>query len=225
MIQIKNLSKSYGMNKVLDNINITFDKGKICGIVGVNGSGKTTLFRCIAGLESYYGEVVSERSPLKDYMGFLFTEPYFFSKITGEEYIRLLCNARDVKVPDLIEKNIFDLDLNQYAATYSTGEKKKLALLAILLQDNQCFILDEPFNGIDIHSSILLVDIIKAIGKKGKSVIISSHIFSTLSSVCDEIYLLEDSHIIRKVLKEDFDKLEDEMKEFAIGDKIKRLGL
>ena len=155
MISIQNLSKSFGTKQVLKNINAQFDRGQVYGIVGENGAGKTTLFRCIAGLENYEGQIISELNPLKNYLGLLLTEPFFFAKITGKEYIRLLCNARKKEVLKIDEKNIFDLPLNQYASTYSTGMKKKLALLAILLQENQYFIFDEPFNGVDIHSNII----------------------------------------------------------------------
>lgn len=225
MISIQNLSKNFGTKQVLKNINIRFDKGKVCGIVGENGAGKTTLFRCIAGLENHEGQIESEHNPLKNYLGLLLTEPYFFSKITGKEYIRLLCNARKKEVSNIDDKNIFDLPLNQYASTYSTGMKKKLALLAILLQENQCFILDEPFNGIDIHSNIIIVDLIHKLKALGKTVIISSHIFSTLSDTCDEIYLLHDGEIIKKVFREDFETLKLEMKQFTVGNKIEKLGL
>ena len=225
MISIHNLSKNFGAKQVLKNINIQFDKGNVYGIVGENGAGKTTLFRCIAGLENYDGQINSELNPLKNYLGLLLTEPFFFTKITGKEYIRLLCNARKKEVSKIDDKNIFDLPLNQYASTYSTGMKKKLALLAILLQENQCFILDEPFNGVDIHSNIIIVDLIRKLKALGKTVIISSHIFSTLSDTCDEIYLLKDGEIVKKVFRENFKALELEMKEFTIGNKIEKLEL
>jgi len=225
MISIQNLSKSFGTKQVLKNINIQFAKGQVCGIVGENGAGKTTLFRCIAGLETYEGQINSELNPLKNYLGLLLTEPFFFTKITGREYIRLLCNARKKEIANIDDKNIFDLPLNQYASTYSTGMKKKLALLAILLQENQYFILDEPFNGVDIHSNIIIVDLVHKLRELGKTVIISSHIFSTLSDTCDEIYLLKDGEIIKKVFREDFEALELEMREFTVGNKIEKLEL
>ncbi len=154
MIKIKGLSKSYNSNEVLKEINMEFSRGKVSGIVGENGAGKTTLFKCIAGLESYIGEVLSDVQPLKNYLGLLLTDPFFFSKITGKEYIRLLCNARGKRNINIDQKNIFDLPLNQYASTYSTGMKKKLAITAILLQENEYIILDEPFNGVDIQSNM-----------------------------------------------------------------------
>lgn len=225
MITINNLSKSYGSKKVLKQINISFEKGRVYGIVGENGAGKTTLFKCIAGLESHDGKIESDFVKLKDVLGFLQTDPYFFSKITGGEYLRLLCNARNIKELNFQEKNIFDLPLNQYASTYSTGMKKKLALTAVLLQQNKFFILDEPFNGVDIQSNIIITEIIHRLKALGKTIIISSHIFSTLNDTCDEIFLLKEGEIIRKVKQEEFQELEEEMKTFSIGNAIEKLQL
>jgi ABC-2 type transport system ATP-binding protein len=225
MIAIRNLSKKYGTNEVLKNINIEFDKGKVYGIVGENGAGKTTLFRCIADLENYEGEITSNPNPIKNHLGLLLTEPFFFQKITGKEYIQLLCNARKIKMTDIENRNIFDLPLNQYASTYSTGMKKKLALTAILLQGNEFFILDEPFNGVDIQSNIIITEIIHQLKTLDKTVIISSHIFSTLSDTCDEIHLLGKGSFIKSVQKTHFQALETEMKQTTIGKKIDKLGL
>jgi len=225
MIAVRNLFKKYGTNEVLKKVNVQFDKGNVYGIVGENGAGKTTLFRCIAGLENYEGEVISDLKPLKNHLGLLLTDPYFFQKITGAEYIRLLCNARNTKIADIESRNIFDLPLNQYASVYSTGMKKKLAITAILLQGNQYFILDEPFNGVDIHSNIIITEIIHKLRALNKTVIISSHIFSTLSETCDEIHLLSKGEFVKSVKRGNFSELESEMKGITIGNKIEKLGL
>jgi ABC-2 type transport system ATP-binding protein len=225
MIKIKALHKHFGSHEVLKNVNLEFSTGHVYGIVGENGAGKTTLFRCIAGLENYQGEITADQNPLKNHLGLLLADPFFFSKITGKEYIRLLCNARGIELKDVEEKNIFDLPLNQYASTYSTGMKKKLALTAILLQENSYYILDEPFNGVDIQSNIMLTEIIHKLKALNKIVIISSHIFSTLNDTCDEIHLLRKGEQLKSVQKEDFKKLEDEMKAVTVGTKIEKLDL
>ena len=211
MIQLNNITKNYGNNQVLKGINITFEKGKVYGIVGENGAGKTTLFRSIAGLESCKGTIESEFKPLKNHLGLLQTHPFFFSKITGQEYLQLLCNARNMELPDLQKNNIFDLPLNQYASTYSTGMKKKLAFLGVLLQKNEVFILDEPFNGVDNQSNLIITKIIHQLKKQNKIVLISSHIFSTLNDTCDEIHVLRQGQFQPKVEKANFGKLEQEM--------------
>lgn len=225
MIQIENLSKKYSNKVVLQSINLLFESGKVYGLVGENGSGKTTLFNCIAGLETYEGIIISDTPLLKNHLGLLVTEPYFFSKITGKEYIQLLCNARNIQTIDFEKSNIFDLPLNEYASKYSTGMKKKLALTAILLQENNYFILDEPFNGVDIQSNIIITEIIHKLKELGKTVIISSHIFSTLNDTCDEILILENYTISKKIKKTDFHQLESEMKKISIGNKIENLNL
>lgn len=225
MITIENLSKTYGSNRVLQNISLSLEKGKVYGIVGENGAGKTTLFRCIVGLESHKGTVQSDFNQLKHHTGFLQTDPFFFNKLTGREYLQLLCNARKIKNVDFDAKNLFDLPLGQYASTYSTGMKKKLAITGILLQQNDFFILDEPFNGVDIQSNIIITELILKLKALGKTIILSSHIFSTLSSVCDEIHLLQSGQFTRKVLQPDFAALEQEMIASTVGQRIDSLEL
>ena len=225
MIKINGLTKQYGSLKAIDDVSFNVKTGQVIGIVGENGAGKTTLFRCIAGLENYKGQILSDKNPLKNYLGYLPSEPYFFPKITAMEYIRFLCNARGKSPKNVEEKNIFDLPLNSYASTFSTGMQKKLAITAILLQENSLFVLDEPFNGIDIQSNMVLTEIIRKLKSLNRTILVSSHIFSTMSETCDEIILLKQGRLDKSVQKEDFAALESEMKDFIIGDKIERLNL
>jgi len=225
MIQISKLSKKYGKLEVLKSIEMKFNEGKVYGIVGENGAGKTTLFRCLTGLESYRGKIDSPFEVLKNHIGFLETNPYFLSRITAKEHLQLFCNARNIKVNDFEKKNIFDLPLKQYAETYSTGMKKKLALTAILIQNNDILILDEPFNGVDIHSNMMILEIIKKWKAAGKTLIISSHIFSTLEESCDEIHLMKEGQFVQKVEKDQFHELDKQMRDFMVGDRLRKLDL
>jgi ABC-2 type transport system ATP-binding protein len=222
MIQIKNLSKSFGKLKVLDAINLEFEQGKVYGVLGENGAGKTTLFRCISGLESCKGKVESSYHKLKDVLGYLPTEPYILSFVTGKEYIRLLLKAKGLKAENIEELNLFDLPLNRYVSDYSTGMKKKLALTAVLLQKNDVVILDEPFNGVDIHSNMLISDLILELKALGKTILISSHIFSSLTKLCDEMILLKSGKLVAQAkIESEFELIESTMKEELRGRKMK----
>lgn len=223
MLAIKSLSKKYGSKQVLSDINLNFKPGQVYGIVGENGAGKTTLFRCIAGLDSYLGTISSQYPCLKNHLGYLETDPVFLSYITGWEYLKLLCSAKKIQSDNFEEQNIFDLPLNQYAETYSTGMKKKLALMGVLLCKNDIIILDEPFNGVDIQSNIIISDIIEELKSLNKTILISSHIFSTLSETCDEIILLSKGKVLNKVKKEDYVALEETMKKSILGDQLKKI--
>ena len=212
MLKVKNLFKNYGNQQILCDVTISFGKGEIHGVVGENGAGKTTLFKCICGLEDYLGTVEYDGGILKNQTGFLPTFPYFLSKMTALEYLRLLCNARGVTDLNIKEYNLFELPLGQYAETYSTGMQKKLAITALLLQKNEVFILDEPFNGVDISSNMVIHDILLKLKALDKTIILSSHIFSTLQDSCDFLHYLKDGKIKYSLPKGQFGTIENEMK-------------
>lgn len=225
MIDIKNLNKTYGYVHALRDLNLHLKDGFVYGIIGSNGAGKTTLFECIAGLINYSGSIEFKIKNIKNQMGFLHTEPYFPSLITGREYLQLICNARKLKSIDFDDANIFELPLNRFASTYSTGMKKKLALTGILLQKNQIFILDEPYTGIDVQSNMLVTEILLRLKAMHKTMLISSHILSTLTELCDYYVVLKDGRIDKNVTKEAFQDIEKEMRLSEIGNKIEKLKL
>lgn len=205
MLKISALSKSYGKKQVLSEVNLELADGEICGIVGKNGAGKTTLFRCIAGLESPDSmKLNASPEPFKNNLGFLPASPPMLKRITGREYLTLMCMARGVPLPNWEACNIFDLPLHHFAYQYSTGMRKKLAFLGLLLQKNYFFILDEPFSGVDIYSNDLIVKILLALKQQGKSILLSSHIYSTLQDTCDFICFLKNGRFEEKIPKDHF---------------------
>lgn len=219
MITIAGLSKNYGSKRALIDVDLIVERGSVCGIMGDNGAGKTTLFRCIAGLESYSGSIVLESGTL----GFLPAEPFFFAMLTGREYIQLMCNARGVPVGDIDQRNVFELPLDSYASTYSTGMKKKLALTAVLLQQNDIFVLDEPWSGVDLLGNIMIVEIVRRLQAMGKTLLVSSHVFSLLSQVCDKICVLSDGRLVQTVERAEFDMFEAQLKRQTLGLKFDKL--
>lgn len=225
MLRIEKLSKSFGKKTLLQSISLQLKSGEVHGIVGENGAGKTTFFKCIAQLESHQGTVVFSDASQTPSIGFLETNPQFLSKMTGKEYLQLLCNARNINAVNFEDSNLFDLPLQQYASTYSTGMKKKLALTGILLQQNDIFILDEPFNGVDIQSNILIKEIIKKLQEKGKIILLSSHIFTTLQDTCDFLHYLKAGKIEKSVEKEKFPFIEELMKDAALHNKLQKFNI
>ncbi|MCC8186198.1 MAG: ABC transporter ATP-binding protein [Bacteroides sp.] len=190
MLEIKDLCKKYDKLPVLRGITLNYLPGKIHGLVGENGAGKTTLFRCILSLETY-GGTICHTEDIR--VGYLSVAPFFYPLITGMEYIEFCLKARRLS-PDkaaLASLNgLFHLPLERYVDEYSSGMKKKLVLLTLLLQDNDMYLLDEPFNGMDLSGFIHLKQIIGQLREKGKTVIFSSHLLPSLTEICDCIHYL-----------------------------------
>lgn len=211
LISIKDLSKAYGKTKVLDSLSVSYESGKIYGLIGENGAGKTTLFNCIMGVADYVGEIRKSSSMTVGYMP---AESFFYSLITGKEYLDFCVKAKgkkiDCKAIDSLNK-VFQLPLDRYASDYSTGMKKKLALMALLLQDNDLYILDEPFNGVDLYGCIQLKRIIFELKNNGQTVIISSHLINTLHELCDAIDFLDNHTIRKRYIHASIDAIEQEI--------------
>lgn len=211
MIIIENLVVSYDKNQlVIDSLNLVFSDNTINGIVGLNGAGKTTLLNAIYGLKRMDSGTINHNNLKinKKEMSFLETENYFYSNITGREYLSLFNNPRyDI---DLWNK-LFSLPLDAIIDDYSTGMKKKLALMGILKQDKPIMILDEPFNSLDIESSRIIHQILLKLRERGKTIIITSHIIETLTNLCDYIHFLEKGKIKFSKNKSGFKEFEREI--------------
>jgi ABC-2 type transport system ATP-binding protein len=210
MISIKNVSITFGEHVVLNNINMNFVEGHVHGIVGLNGAGKTTFFNALAKtLKPDEGFFEKDNTPLtiKD-TAYLETVNFFYSRITGNEYLKIFKQTNaDFNLQTF--QQYFKLPLDELVENYSTGMKKKLALLAILKQDKPIFILDEPFNGLDLETNKILELIITTLKQKGKTVFISSHIIEPLLTTCNNIHLLENGNFIKSFEQAEFDKIDD----------------
>ena len=148
MLEIVNLRKAYGSHLVLHDVSLRLLPGTIHGLVGANGAGKTTLLNCLYGLETGYSGTVRAGAgrAVRELTGYLPYEPYFYPRLTGREYLEFCLQARGQRVPDFAEwQQLLELPLDQYANEYSAGMRKKLALLALLVQQFDFLILDEPF--------------------------------------------------------------------------------
>ena len=211
MISINNLTVSYNnQDNVIEELNLQMNENCIHGIVGLNGSGKTTLLNSVFGLKKYnQGEILFNKKKLtKKDISFLPTENYFYPNITGREYLKLFKNQKfDTKKWN----SLFVLPLDKIIDTYSTGMKKKLALLGMLKNNKPIMILDEPFNGLDIETSRIIRSILIRFRKSKKTIIITSHIIETLTNMCDYIHYLEDKKIKFNIEKDGFKNFENEI--------------
>ncbi len=210
MITIENLYLSYGKKKVIESLDLTISENTINGVVGLNGSGKTTLLNAIYGLKTIESGIIrwnGEKITKKE-VSFLVTEPFFYSNITGNEYLSLFKNG---SFDTNSWNELFLLPLDQIVDEYSTGMKKKLAILSVLKQDKTIIILDEPFNGLDIETCRTIRSILLGLKEKSKTIIITSHIIETLTNLCDCIHYLEGGKILFSKEKQEFKQFEKEL--------------
>lgn len=210
MISISNLTLAYKSHTVINQLSIQLESGHIHGLVGMNGSGKTTLLRSLHGLHQPAGGTLQFRDkPLsKRVISYLPTENYFYANITGREYLSLFRNSAF----DADEwNNLFHLPLDHVIDSYSTGMKKKLAILGILKEDKPILILDEPFNGLDLESGRVLHSILSKLKKLEKTVLITSHILDSLMDLCDKIHYLESSTIQTSIDSDRFESFRNDL--------------
>ena len=208
MISVNNLTIKYGSKIVLNNLNVIFENHLTHGLVGLNGSGKTTFLNGLYGLLNIAsGTILYNDSPLsKKDISYLQAENFFYDSITGRDYLDLFMyynKGYDYRTL----ANLFDIPLDELVDTYSTGMRKKLAIIASLIPDKDILILDEPFNGLDIEALFFLTEIIKNLKQQGKTVIVTSYIMDTLTPICNEIHYLHNGVIENTYQKDKFDSL------------------
>ena len=211
MIKIDNLKVNYGNNNVLNELCLEISSNTIHGLVGLNGSGKTTLLNTIYGLKNkvkgtiqYYDENIKRNN-----IAYLETINYFYPRITGKEYL----NIFKTQNPDFdVDKwnTLFELPLKKLIEDYSTGMKKKLAIMGIICLNREVLILDEPFNGVDLDT-VQKIKILLLQFKIKKTIIITSHILESLLPICDSISYLNNGKIEFTKKKMNFDEIENDI--------------
>lgn len=196
MILFDTISVGYESHNVLAGLNWNIEEGKIHGLVGLNGSGKTTLLHAFYGyVKPSSGKIQRNNNSIhRNVIGLLETQNYFYPLITGREYLSIFPQGNR---PFSLENwnKLFSLPLDDLIETYSTGMKKKLALLGVFKMDKEIYLLDEPYNGLDLESTTVLKLILDELRKSGKTVIITSHVYESLESVCDCIHHLDNGKI------------------------------
>jgi ABC-2 type transport system ATP-binding protein len=212
MIRIINLNISFDKHQVLDIEKYNFNTGKVHGIIGLNGAGKTTFFNAVCKfLKRDAQAVLINNKPFERHdAAYLETTNYFYETITAAEYLSLFPSDNLLfNKNNLIE--LLQLKSGGLIDTFSTGMRKKLALLAIICQEKPVYILDEPFNGLDLESNKILEMLIQKLAESGKTIFLSSHILSPLTTSCAEIHLLRNGNFEKHFQPEQFNEIENEL--------------
>lgn len=207
MLEIKNVSKSFGKVKALDNVSFNVEKGDLFGLIGQNGAGKSTLFRCIMDFfDEYEGEILYNGNLMKslplEKIGFLPEERSLSPKKTIEEEIRYFARLNLMKGLDkktlqkYFDKFEIKGKLNDKIKDLSKGNQQKVQLLASLIYKPDFLILDEPFSGLDPYNIRLLQDIIKEVNELGTTIIFSSHNMENIEDMCNKLVMLKDGQVV-----------------------------
>lgn len=213
LVDIDQVTKTFGPKVALRNISFSVPSGQICGLLGPNGAGKTTLFRLLMGiLKATEGKLsvdgrdaFEDRVEVKRLIGFLPDEPVFYSYLSGQEVLELSAAMHGLNASSTMER-IWSLisrlrlsdDIQNYAEDYSRGMKKKLGLLLAMLHEPKLLVLDEPTNGLDVESTHLFYDLIFETAKQGTTVLFSTHLMDHVTKLCSHAVIINEGRVVAK---------------------------
>ena len=209
MIEIEDLSKSYGKKTALKNLTLTIEPGQIFGFLGHNGAGKsTTLKSLVSIIEPTSGKIVvdglelkANRQTIKEKIAYVPDTPDIFLQLTAMEYWDLLAaayNLSNISERRLKLVTLFGMEerVDETLSSFSHGMRQKAILIGALLSDPDIWILDEPMQGLDPQAAYDLKQMMKKHAQKGKTVIFSTHNLDTAQQLCDQLAILKQGELI-----------------------------
>ena len=212
-IIIRNFTKDYGDKKGVFNVSLEINKGEIYGYLGPNGAGKSTTLRHLMGFSiadsgSLYINGLNcwkDKTIIKKDIGYLPGEIALPDDMTGLEYLKLIDKLR--KTNDLSYANelleYFEIDPDIKIKKMSKGMKQKIAIIMAFMHNPDILLLDEPTSGLDPLMQDKFIKLVKKEKKKGKTIILSSHIFEEISKVCDRVGIIRKGILIKEVIMND----------------------
>ena len=210
-ILARDLRKSYGRKRVLEGIDLAIHPGEILGYVGPNGAGKTTTVRILCGLlDTFQGEarvagIEVARDPLevKRRIGYVPENARFYESLTAAEHFELVAALQGL-APEQAEgraralMEAFGLadHLDARIGSFSKGMRQKVLLTSALLSDPPVLFLDEPLSGLDVNTTILFKELLRALADRGAAVLYCSHVMDVVERTCDRIAVLDGGRIV-----------------------------
>lgn len=206
VLQIEHLTKDYGHNRGVFDVSFQVEKGEVYGFLGPNGAGKTTTIRHIMGFSRpQVGKTIvnglnswESASDIQKNLGYLPGEIAFPESLTGSQFIKMMADLRGINdmthTHYLISK--FELDPTGSLKRMSLGMKRKLAIVTAFMHNPAVLVLDEPTSGLDPIMQNVFIEFIKEEKEKGKTILLSSHIFNEIDATCDKISIIKDGRLI-----------------------------
>lgn len=200
LLQLNQLSKSYGRLKAVNQLSITIKKGKVYGLLGPNGSGKSTTLGMVLNVinptsgsfEWYQGKLNTHQALKK--IGAIIERPNFYPYMTALQNLKLICRIKQCGEKAIQEKlelvGLWDRRFSKFR-TYSLGMKQRLAIAAALVNSPELLILDEPTNGLDPKGIHQIRELIKKTSKDGTTILLASHLLDEVEKVCNEVIILK----------------------------------
>ena len=250
-IEIKNVTKEYGLQKALNDISFTVNKGEILGFLGPNGAGKSTLMKIItcyipptSGTVIVDGyDVLEDSLEIRKKVGYLPEHNPLYLDMYVKEYLNFIAGLHKLskkkeKVANVVDLVGLELEQNKKIGELSKGYKQRVGLAQALIHDPNVLILDEPTSGLDPNQLADIREVIKKIGKE-KTVMFSSHIMQEVEAICDRIVIINRGNLLvdkdasqilnansnRQIVKVEFDKpvSKTELKQIVGVSKVKQL--
>ena len=216
VIEVNNLTKDYGSGRGVFDVGIAVNKGEVFGFLGPNGAGKSTTIRHLMGFSKPdSGETLIFGKPtfkkyyeILDKVGYIPGEIALPAGLTGYEFIRMMQDMQGVKNDAQLKRMLDMFELSDevlYGDTkrMSLGVKRKLAVVTAFMHDPEVLILDEPTSGLDPVMQDVFVKYIHEEKARGKTILLSSHIFSEIDSTCDRIAIIKDGRIVSDFIADD----------------------
>lgn len=211
MLEIKNLTKTFGDKIAVDNLSLTIEDGQICAFIGHNGAGKTTTLKAVAGIIDFDdGEILIDKIDIvkhpilaKKRLSYVPDNPLLYEYLKGIDYLNFVCDIFDIDENfrrsqiEFYSKRlgIFN-DLGAVISSYSHGMKQKLALVSALIHQPRLLLLDEPFVGLDPISSHEFKTIMKELSEGGVTIFYSTHVLDVAEKICSHVAIIKEGKLI-----------------------------
>lgn len=211
VIEIQNLTKSYGDTLILKGIDLRVDAGQVVGYIGPNGAGKSTTLKVLIGMLPDFGgsatvlgmDVRTQALAIKRRIGYVPENAALYDSLTPLEYLQFIGQLYDLD-PTQIDRKALELlrlfQLSDHAnarmTTFSKGMRQKVLLIAGLLHNPDVVFLDEPLSGLDANAVVLVKEIIRQLANSGKTIFYSSHIMDVVEKISDRIIIISQGQIL-----------------------------